>query len=375
MEPLTETYQIPDLPPKAELETLRVLRQAAIANRHLAELKGIAKSIPNPAILIDTLSLQEARSSSEIENIVTTQDDVFRAGLSPVSDVSGTAKEVALYRDALNAGYRSLEANQGLLTNNTIIGLFQVLKRTDGGFRKTPGTALFNEATRKIDFVPPQSAVAIEAHMRGLEKFINDDMAPDLDPLIKLAIIHHQFESIHPFPDGNGRIGRIINVLYLVQKGLLDLPILYLSRFINSHKNDYYRLLQLVRDSGEWEEWLLYMLRGIADTAADTVSLIASIRDLMQEYKGIMRTLPGGIYSQDLLNNLFRHPYTRIEFVQRDLGKSRPTAVKYLEALASAGLVVKITSGRNVYFVNTALVSLLSDRPLLDAGRGSSAQA
>lgn len=355
---LKATYQLPPLPPPGDLETPAVLRALKDAHRHLAELKGRAASIPNQAILIDSLSLQEAKASSEIENIVTTQDELFQASLFLDGPGSPAAKEVASYRDALRCGFESLTKNGGLLTNNTIIEMFQVLKRTDEEFRATPGTALKNEATGALVYVPPQSWDEIVAHMTELERFINDDSLSDLDPLVKMALIHHQFESIHPFSDGNGRIGRIINVLYLTRVGLLEIPILYLSRYVTAHKADYYRLLQTVRDDDAWESWLLYMLQAVSETSQQTLELIEGMRALMADYKQRLRAHPSIRYSQDLLNNLFRHPYTRIEFLQADLGVTRQTAAKYLDQLAEAGFVEKHQQGRNNYYVNTPLIDL-----------------
>lgn len=355
---LKPTYKIPALPPKGEIETPAVLRELAQAHRHLAELKGRAAAIPNQAILIDTLSLQEAKASSEIENIVTTQDELFQASLFLDGPASPAAKEVENYRDALKRGFDSLQQNQGLLTCNTIMDMFHVLKRTEEGFRSGPGTALKNDRTGALVYVPPQDHEQIRGHMTALERFMNDDEASALDPLVKMAIIHHQFESIHPFSDGNGRIGRIINVLYLTRTGLLEIPILYLSRYITSHKSDYYRLLQAVRDDGAWEAWLLYMLRAVSATSRETLSIIEGMRVLMADYKRRLREHPTIRYSQDLLNNLFRHPYTRIEFLQHDLGVTRQTAAKYLDQLAAAGFVEKHQQGRNNYYINTPLIEL-----------------
>ncbi len=356
---LKSTYKLPALPPPGELETPAVLRELAHAHRHLAELKGRAASMPNQTILIDTLALQEAKASSEIENIVTTQDELFQAGMLLGGAGSPAAKEVASYRDALKRGYDALIRNQGLLTCNGIIEMYRVLKRTDDGFRVTPGTALKNEATGETVYVPPQDPAEVVSAMIALERFINDDAASDLDPLIKMAVIHHQFESIHPFTDGNGRIGRILNVLYLTRAGLLEIPVLYLSRYITLHKVDYYRLLQRVRDQGDWEPWLIFMLRAVSTTARETLNLVEGMRGLMADYKRRLREHPSLRYSQDLLNNLFRHPYTRIEFVQHDLGVTRQTASKYLEQLAAASLVEKHQLGRNNYYINTPLVGLL----------------
>ncbi|MEI6441287.1 MAG: Fic family protein [Alphaproteobacteria bacterium] len=356
---LKSTYVLPSLPPPGDLETPAVLRALASAHRHLAELKGRCASMPNQAILIDTLALQEAKASSEIENIVTTQDELFQSGTLASQAISPAAKEVANYRDALKRGFEVLAHNQGLLTSNLIVEMFRVLKHTDEGFRVTPGTALKNAETGETVYVPPQTSAEILPAMGALERFINDDEGCDLDPLIKMAVIHHQFESIHPFSDGNGRIGRIINVLYLTRVGLLEAPVLYLSRYVTLNKAKYYQLLQSVRDQGIWEPWLLFMLNAVAATARETLDLVEGMRSLMVEYKQKLRSHPSLRYSQDLLNNLFRHPYTRIEFLQSDLDVTRQTAAKYLDQLAQAGFVEKRTEGRNNYYVNRPLVALL----------------
>jgi Fic family protein len=357
---LQSSYQLPNLPPDAQLETMLILRAQSNASRHLAELKGRAGIIPNQGILIDTLGLQEAKASSEIENIVTTQDELFQTNLLSHGSLFGSAKEVALYRDALKHGYDVMQQHQGIITNNMLIELFQLLKGTTGGFRVTPGTALKNELTGAIVYTPPQDAHTIISYMTKLERFINDDGVSSLDPLIKMAIIHHQFESIHPFPDGNGRIGRILNVLYLTRSNLLEIPILYLSRGINRSKPEYYRLLQEVRDHNNWESWIVYMLNMVAETAQITLNLIEGMNVLMREYKQHMRIETPKLYSQDLLNNLFRYPYTRIEYVQNDLDVSRQTAAKYLDQLVNTGLLEKHQSGRNQYYINIQLVKLLT---------------
>lgn len=360
---LRPSYNLPDLPPQGVTETAAVLKALTRAHRYLAELKGRAATIPNQGILIDTLSLQEAKASSEIENIVTTQDELFQTSAFPENPGSPAAKEVARYRDALHHGFNEQRRLGGLLTNNMIIAMFRLLKGTDGGFRETPGTALKNESTGTLVYVPPQDANTVRDLMTALERFIHvEDAESDLDPLTRMAIIHHQFESIHPFPDGNGRLGRIINVLFLTRCGLLDIPILYLSRFITQNKADYYKLLQAVRDTSEWEPWLLYMLRGVEQTAIETLRLVEGIRTLMVDTKKRLREEHPKLYSQDLLNNLFRHPYTRIEFVQQDLNVSRPTATKYLDELAESGLLLKHRAGRNNYYINQPLVGLFVER-------------
>lgn len=362
---LQANYLIPDLPPAGvDLHAPEVLRTLVSAHRHLAELKGCAASIPNQAILINTLALQEAKASSEVESYVTTQDELFQADLHLAEWVSPAAKEVSRYREALRHGFERMREQQGILSNSTLIALFQLLKNSSEGFRTSGGTVLKNERTGATVFVPPQDGASVLAHMQALERFINDETASDLDPIIKMALIHHQFESIHPFSDGNGRIGRILCVLYLVQARLLDTPILYLSRYINRNKSDYYRLLQAVRDASPnaaaWQEWVIFMLQGVADTAERAVQLVGGMRELMANTKHRMRTELPKLYSQDLLNNLFRHPYTRIEFVQNDLGVTRQTAAKYLRQLADAGLVRERSQGKHVYFINAPLVELLA---------------
>lgn len=357
MEP---TYDIPELPPTEFVESTAVLKAAAKAHRYLAELKGRAASIPNQGILLDTLSLQEAKASSEIENIVTTQDELFQVEATREVFGSAEAKEVARYNAALKQGYQRLLETGGLITNNALIEIYQILKETTAEFRTLPGTVLKNDHDDVI-YVPPQESTKILLFMRKLEAFINDSKECDLDPLVKMAIVHHQFESIHPFSDGNGRIGRILNVLYLTQQDLLEIPILYLSRYITQNKAGYYQLLQSTRDTGEWEPWVLYMLDAIYQTSKQTLFLVDQIKALMATYKKHMRTEHQKIYSQDLLNNLFKHPYTRIEYVVDELGVGRQTAGRYLDQLAESGLIEKVTKGVNNYYINIPLVELLTN--------------
>jgi len=349
--------QLELLPPQVELESKAVLRQLAVAHRYLAELKGMAATIPNESILISTLTLQEAKDSSEIENIITTHDALYKESLFHEQNKNPSAKEVNDYAAALRVGFDQVRQDR-LITLNRLLEIHQVLEQNDAGLRKLPGTELKNDRTGQVVYTPPQDYQTIVQLMNNLEQFINDDKMLEADPLVKMAVIHYQFESIHPFYDGNGRTGRILNILYLVANGLLDIPVLYLSRYIIQTKSDYYRLLQTVRDDGDWEAWLLYMLTGVEQTASEGIRLIQEIKQLMQEYKHQIRSKLPKIYSQDLLNNLFCHPYTKIEFVQRDLEVSRVTATRYLELLTEAGFVEKHKMGRNNYYVNRPLFEL-----------------
>ena len=336
-----------------------VLKRLAAASRKLAELKGVAASIPHQGILINTLGMQEAKDSSEIENIVTTHDELFRDDAFPEGGSSPAAKEVLRYRQALWIGFDAVR-NTGLLTVNHIIAMQEELERNNAGIRKLPGTALKDSAGRTV-YTPPQEHEAIIQLMGDLERFINDAALFDADPLIKMALIHYQFESIHPFYDGNGRTGRIMNVLYLVKEGLLDIPVLYLSSHIVRTKADYYRLLQNVREQDLWEDWVAYLLDAVEVTALQTLQTVQAIKAALFDYKHRIRD-NHKFYSQDLINNLFTHPYTKIEFVQRDLQVSRITATKYLDALVEDGFLAKQKSGRSNYYINHALNRILLQR-------------
>ena len=347
------------LPFIQEVETRKILRKAALAHKALAELKGVIGSIPNENILLETLTLREAKESSAIENIISTFDEVYQSNLFSDQFASAAAKEVHLYARALIKGF-GLVKEKGLLTNNHILHIQKLVEQNSAGFRKLPGTKLLNDKTGEIIYTPPQDHETIVNLMKNLEAFINDDTLMDADPLVKMAIIHHQFESIHPFYDGNGRTGRIINILYLVQKGLLHLPVLYLSRYIIKHKNDYYRLLQEVRTKGVWEEWIDFILEGVQSTADETIILISAIKALMLEYKHRIRKQCPKMYSQDLINNLFKYPYTKIEFIQADLQVSRNTAIRYLEELVKQNILTKHKIGRENFYENRELFKLLS---------------
>lgn len=347
------------LPLKIEVESKAVLRKTALAHKALAELKGIITSIPNQNILIETLTLREARESSAIENIISTFAEVYQSNLLTEQFATPEAKEVHQYAKALKTGFKLVKKNE-LLKGNHILQIQEIVEGNDAGYRKLPGTKLLNDKTGEVIYTPPQEHNEIVKLMKNLEAFINDDTLVDADPLVKMAIIHHQFESIHPFYDGNGRTGRILNILYLILKKLLDLPVLYLSRYIIRHKNRYYSLLQSVRDTGEWEEWILFMLDGIEQTSGESILLIGKIKNLMFDYKQKLRNNLPRLYSQDLLNNLFKYPYTKIEYLQKELDISRNTSIRYLEALMKEKLLIKKKIGRDNFYINQPLYNLLA---------------
>ena len=356
-------YNIPKLPLDFDFETKAIMRQVTKSNRRLAELKGVALTIPNENILLSSLVLQEALDSSAVENIVTTSDELYRAELDIKGGLTNAAtKEVLNYREAMQVGFDMVRRNR-LLTLNDIKQIQKTLEHNNAGFRTVPGTKL-KSSKGEVVYIPPQSGEDVARYMSNLERYINDPEIHDIDPLIKMAIIHHQFESIHPFYDGNGRTGRIIAILYLVENDLLDLPILYLSRYITHNKGEYYRLIQRIRDNDpdnaeDWEKWVLFILKGVEETAIETIRLVKSISALMAKYKNILKPLFGKQYKHELLNNLFFHPYTKIEFMERDMSVQRKTAAKYLDTIVSeTGLLKKQKLGRSNYYINTELMEL-----------------
>ena len=357
-------FQCPlsELPPKKDLETIRVLKRVNDANRELAVLKGYARTIPNQNILVRALGLQEAKDSSEIESIITTTDELYRAELFKDESVSPQTKEVRNYAEALFRGYDLLCQGQ-ILTTNNVCAVQRVLEGNDAGLRKQSGTTLKNAATGEIVYTPPQNPDDIVRLMANLEQIVNSDETwPGVDPLIKMAAIHYQFESIHPFYDGNGRTGRILNVLYLVLKGLLDAPILYLSRYIISHKGEYYRRFQLVREHDDWESFVLFMLDAVVETSRMTARTVQDIDRAMLETKNRIRSgFP--FYSRDLNEALYLYPYTRIGYLQSHLKIARNTAASYLNKLADAGILQRVQRGHNVYFVNVRLFEILAGIP------------
>ena len=347
------------IPPTASLEVKAIWQGLAEAHRHLAELKGLCESLPNSAILLDTLSIQEAKDSSEVENIITTHDELYAYDRS--SSASPAAKEVQNYIAGLRIGYQAV-IETGLIRLDTILQVQAEVQKNNAGLRKLPGTVIKNQTTGVIVYEPPQDAELIKRLMTELVDFIHagNGQEDELDPILRMAIAHHQFESIHPFYDGNGRTGRILNLLMLQREGLLDLPVLYLSRYIISTKARYYQLLQSTRETGNWVDWCAYIVKGVAVTAKSEVKLVKNLRDLMQATKHRLRDELPRIYSQELLNNLFRYPYTKIEFLEKDLGISRITAAKHLDALAAKGFVEKRKIGRTNFYINHPLFELLT---------------
>lgn len=349
---------LPHLPPNFDCETVPILRALSKAARALGQLKGETSKIPNSEILINTLLLQEAKDSNEIENIITTNDEIFQASIDETIS-SFTAKEVLNYASALKKGWNIVKTKK-ILTNNDIQNI-QAIIAPSSPIRKLPGTVLKNPKTQEVVYTPPQDHNEIINLLNNLEKYFNIPDFHDIDALIKMPIIHYQFESIHPFYDGNGRTGRLLNILYLVQQGLLDTPILYLSSYIIKNKSDYYRLLQEVRTKGSWEEWIVWMLKGVEETANETVIVINKIKKLMDSYKTEIKDR-FHFYSHDLINILFKHPYTKIDFLERELGVHRHTATLYLNELSKAKMLTKIKISRSNYYINNPLLKLLKER-------------
>lgn len=349
---------LPLLPPLIELETKEILKAAISANKALAELKGAANTIPNQSILISTLPLQEARSSSEIENVITTNDKLYEALASSANNFDPQTKEVLRYREALWEGYKELQTRK-LLTTNLYIRIYQKIKQTNASIRVTPGTKISN-SKGEIVYTPPEGEDVIRNKLRNLEEFIHADN--ELDDLIKMALIHYQFEAIHPFSDGNGRTGRIINVLYLILKGQLDLPILYLSKYIIENKNEYYKRLRNVTEKNEWQPWVLYILDAIKETAKFTSTKIVQIKNLVDRTtEEAKKKLPSRVYSKELIELIFEEPYSKTEFVVDAGIAKRQTAAEYLKELEKVGLLKSKKVGREVLYLNHNLQKILAD--------------
>ncbi|MGG7661949.1 Fic family protein [Dyadobacter sp. BHUBP1] len=354
--PLIPYNNLPDLPPKGKIENITVLKKVISASRALSELKGAITNLPNPLLFIDTINLQEAQASSAIENIITTQDALFQASIVEKNIDDAPTKEVIHYKDALWYGLEEIR-KKPVLTTNLFIAIMQIIKENQSGIRNIPGTQLKNPATGQVIYTPPDSEEIIRKKLAALENFINID--DDLDPLIKLALIHYQFEAIHPFFDGNGRTGRIILLLYLKQCGLLDLPALYLSSYILKNKNAYYLNLRHVTEQGKWENWILYMLDMIEVTSRESQIRIERIAALMKEMgEEIQRTLPK-IYSKDLLEVIFKLPYTKRSSLEHaGLGNIK-TVGNYLKTLEENNFLQSVTVGKEKLYLNFRLMNVL----------------
>lgn len=347
------------LPIKQDIETKEILKATILAHKALAELKGIANSLPNQKIVINTLVLQEAKDSSEVENIITTYDEIYRSDISD-EFISSDIKEVQNYKDALYLGFDIIKTKK-ILTIGYIKQIQAKLEQNDAGFRKQSGTVLKNPTTKEIKLIPPQHPQDIIDLMANLSEYINDASLENFDTLVKVAIIHYQFEAIHPFYDGNGRTGRIINILYLVLEGLLDVPILYLSKYIIRNKSDYYKLLNDVSFNNGLNNWILFMLKGVEEISKETVYMIKSIENLMEETKSIMIKKKEKIYSKDLLEALFYHPYTKRAFIEEQLNVSRPTATNYLKELKNMGILSSKKIGKEIFYIHDKLFDLFKD--------------
>ena len=345
------------LPLNKDIETKTVLKQLSRTSRALAELKGIAQTMPNQNILINAIMINEAKTSSGIENIVTTHDEIYKAMVRP-TNTSPAAKEVVDYRAAIWKGYELIKERE-MINTNIITKIQEKVEHNQAGIRSTPGTVIKNEVTGEIVHTPPQDKEQILKYMQNLEEYINndDDM---IDPLIKVAIIHYQFESIHPFYDGNGRTGRIINILYLILKDLIDTPILYLSKYIIRNKTKYYDLFRETRETGNFEEWILYILVGIEEMAEETIGIINRIRDEIINMKHELRNKTK-LYSKELLEALFFEFYTKIPYIQEQLGVSDKTAQKYLDILVELGFLTSEKIGRERIYRNERLFKIIKE--------------
>lgn len=347
---------LPSLPPRADVETKAVLKQCVAASRALAELKGAGGLIPDQAILINAIPLQEAKLSSEIENIVTTQDDLFRAAVEESVDADPSTKEVLRYRTALRNGYEALASQP--FSIELVRETCRILRGQTVDFRSPSDHVRISDTrTRSLIYTPPSGGPALVEKLRNLESYLLAADGPD--PLIRMAVAHYQFEAIHPITDGNGRTGRILNILYLVHTGLLQIPVLYISRFIIQNKPDYYRLLREVTECDDWEPWLLYMLRGVEETALWTTGRIQAIRELFDLTMDRCRTEAPKIYSKELIELIFRQPYCKISFIVDAGIAKRKTASEYLQELERIGVMVGEKHGRETIYKHPALLEVL----------------
>jgi cell filamentation protein, protein adenylyltransferase len=347
--------KLPPLPPMQETETKPILKKCVVAGRALATLQQAAKLIPNQDVLINTIPLREAKDSSAIENIVTTNDKLFRYASVDPEKADNATKETLRYRTALFQGYRDIQRRP--LTTNVAISICRAIKNVELDVRKTPGTSLRNQGTGQVIYTPPEGEAVLREKLANWERYLHE--ATEVDPLIRMAVAHYQFEAIHPFPDGNGRTGRIINLLFLIEQGLLDLPVLYLSRYISDNRAEYYRLLLEVTTKAAWEAWILYMLLAVEETSMWTVNKVMAIRSLMDETVRHVSTAMPKIYSRELVELIFTRPYCRIgNLIDAGIG-NRNTAAKYLKELTVGGVLDMRKEGRDQLYINSRFLDLL----------------
>ncbi len=352
---------LPNLPPQGFTESPEILRQLAKASRHLGELNGLCASLPEPQLMINTIVLQDSKDSSAIENIVTTQDELYKAA-SGEGTASPAANEVLSYRQALYVGLEKMKAQKNLLLTNTLVDIVQQIKQNKSGIRNTPGTALKNTINGEVIYTPPCCEDILREKLERLEQFINDPEISPLDPLIKMALIHYQFEAIHPFNDGNGRTGRIVNALYLVQQELLQQPVLYLSSYIVKYKTEYYQLLRGVTEKENWHDWVMYLLTAVIETAQLTTKKIRALLSLKEDFENQMKQALGSSFSYELLQLLFTIPYLKIELLEKRNIAHRQTASVWLKKLTEAKILKPQKMGRSTYYINYRLMELLSEK-------------
>lgn len=350
-------FELSKLPVDSKkIETINILKAETRAAKTLAELKGIANIIPNQMILINAIVLQESKDSSGIENIITTKDELYKAVSETAKKIDSATKEVMFYREALYSGFYQLKAHD-FISINDIVNIQKILVQNDAGIRTLPGTKLVNDRTNEIVYTPPQTKQEIDELLKNFTDYLNNAD----DTLAKLAVLHYQFESIHPFYDGNGRTGRIINILYLILKHHLEVPILYLSSYIIKNKDEYYKLLQKVRTEDAWENWIIFILKGIEQTASETIEKVKDIKNLLENTAEKIKTDASKIYSKELVETLFENPYCKIEFIVKKLGIERKAASRYLHTLEDIGILKCIKAGKDNIFINTGLTELLRE--------------
>ena len=346
------------LPFNINLNKVEILKQLNEANHNIGELKGILKLLPNPGIILSLINISESKDSSAIENIITTYDEIFKELVSK-SPLGGKPKEVISYKRAIDYGLEIIKQN-GFISTNVLVEIQRIIEPNKGGIRKLPGTFIINDSSNEIVHTPPQKESEIRDLMQNLEQFINAN--DDYDPLIQLALLHFQFESIHPFYDGNGRTGRILNILYLVLKEKIQEPILYLSKYIIEHKNQYYELLRKCNEDLNYiEDFVMYILKGISETSKNTVNLILRINQSIELIKDEMKRKLPDIYSYEIVEHLFSYMYTKNEFFKKDIGVSRATATKYLKLLEKEGFIISEKVGKEVIYKNTQLLNIVND--------------